>query len=558
MKTIYLTVVILICFSGAIMKAQTPNWAWAKCAIDPSTDQANSVTTDVFGNVYITGNFGGNIIFGSTTLSCSSYTDIFLVKYDANGNVIWAKSAGGASNDVATSVTTDISGNIYITGSFNSLTISFGNTTLTNTNGFSDIFIAKYDSSGNVIWAKSAGGSAADIANCITTDILNNVYIAGVFKSDTITFGTTFLLNTTADTNDIFFAKYDSSGNLLWAKSAGGTNNDYVTSIATDAFGNTYMIGNFLSPTITFESYTITNAGSSNIFLTKYDSAGNVVWVKSGVGTTSGLSNSVTINANQNIYVAGQFGGSITFGSTTLISAGLEDIFLTKYDTSGNVVWAKGFGSPAWEAANSVITDGAGNIYLAGAFDSTITFGTTTLAVDSIGKNIFLVKLDNSGNVLWAKSAGGNFALGCDDRPTSVISDSLGNVFVTGYFTGATINFGSIVLPNDNSTFQNLFLAKIDGTTGINEISQFNNSILLSPNPFTTTSTLTLQGTYHNPSLFIYNLLGQVVGTLHATALPNQQITIRRNNLPAGMYFYKLIDENKEVLGVGKFIINDF
>jgi len=92
-------------------------------------------------------------------------------------------------------------------------------------------------------------------------------------------------------------------------------------------------------------------------------------------------------------------------------------------------------------------------------------------------------------------------------------------------------------------------------SAGINQISDHETTITISPNPFTTTTTLTLQGTYHNPSLFIYNLLGQEVETFHGTSLPNQQITINRNNLPSGMYFYKLIDENQEMISIGKMIM---
>ncbi|MFH1005315.1 MAG: T9SS type A sorting domain-containing protein, partial [Bacteroidota bacterium] len=166
---------------------------------------------DANGNILVAGYFySSSIIFGSTTLTNagSNTRDMFLAKYDASGNVLWAKSAGGSSFDEAYSVSTDANGNILVAGNFRSPTISFASTTLTKAGGngdYTDMFLAKYDASGNVLWAKSAGGSDYDSAQSVSTDANGNILVAGYFQSPTLIFGSTTL--TSMGSTDMFLAK---------------------------------------------------------------------------------------------------------------------------------------------------------------------------------------------------------------------------------------------------------------------------------------------------------------------------------------------------------------
>ena len=156
MKKLYI-ITLLWAFSGlsTIANAQAPAWQWAKSAGGASgSTNGQSISTDASGNVFVTGDFNvASITFGTTTLTRAGGADIFVVKYDASGNVLWAKSAGGTSSDYADGISTDASGNVLVTGSFASASITFGTTTLTNTlSNFPDIFVVKYDASGNVLW----------------------------------------------------------------------------------------------------------------------------------------------------------------------------------------------------------------------------------------------------------------------------------------------------------------------------------------------------------------------------------------------------------------------
>jgi len=251
-------------------------------------DFSNSVTTDPYGNIYLAGGFNGIAIsFGSTTLTNSDNTgntyDFFLAKYDANGNVLWAKSVGGTSNEKVFSIAGDASGSIFITGWFVSDTLAIGSTTLTNS-GSSDIFLAKYNSNGNVIWAKSAGGSSSDNAESIAVDVSGNAYIVGSFYSPILIFDSIIL--TKAAMYDIFFAKYDADGNVQWAKQVGANGDDHAHSVSINNTGSIYVTGSFDSNSITFDSVALSNVGYGDVFLAKL-----------GIGTgINELSNSLYIS----------------------------------------------------------------------------------------------------------------------------------------------------------------------------------------------------------------------------------------------------------------------
>ena len=432
--------------------AQAPNWEWAASAGGHAIDAGYSTAVDLNGNLYVTGYFQSpTITFGGITLTLDSIGTIntFIVKYNANGNVIWACSIGGDSR--GTSITTDRTGNCYITGYFMGNTIHLGSITLLNSGG-NDLFILKLDVNGSVLWAKSAGSSAIDQGFGIAADENGNSYVTGNF-ADSINFGSQTL--TSSGVEDIFIVKYDSVGTEVWAKSAGGINNDYSTSVVIDESGNSYITGYFSSTSLIIGSTTLTNTGSWDIFRIKYDNQGNVVWAKSEGGTNDDEGKSISVDVNGNTYVTGRFvSSSISFGNTTLNSSGYFNTFIAKYDTNGNPLWAKAAGSSEGVGISSNIT---GNIYVTGYFySSIINFSGITLTNDTTNftADIFVVKYDTTGTILWAKSAGGSKS----DHVASISLDVSGNCYFTGFFTSQPITFASNSFIADSS---DVFIAKL-------------------------------------------------------------------------------------------------
>jgi len=332
------------------------------------------------------------------TNSSTGYADLYLTKFDANGNVLWAKSAGGTGDDLPFAIAVDVWGNSYVTGYFSGPTITFGSTTLTNASaGSNDVFIVKYGASGNVIWAKSAGGTNSDLANSIAVDQSGNSYVTGSFYSSSITFGSTILTNANAGFTDMFVAKYDPNGNVVWAKSSGGSNYDAGYGVAVDASGNSIVTGSFNSPTMTFGPTTLTNAnaGFSDMFLAKYDADGNVLWARGVGGSSYEVGFSVGVDASKNCHVTGYFSSpSVTFGSTTLIKVGGPDIFVVEYDPNGNVVWAKSAGGPNPDQAYTIAVDPWGNSSITGGFQSPTALFDSTRLTNAGSTDIFIAKLD--------------------------------------------------------------------------------------------------------------------------------------------------------------------
>ena len=251
MKTTVLLLIIFWAFSCSI-KAQLPNFAWVKSMGASGTDWAYSITSDAAGNIYTAGSFEGSVDFdpgiGTFNLISNGESDIFIQKLDAGGNFIWAKKVGGMGNDEAFVITTDMIGNIYTVGYFETAVDFDPGTGTVNliSNGESDIFIQKLDTSGDFIWAKSIGAEGAEFALSVTIDVEGNVITAGQFYH-TVDFdpGPDIFNLSSNGGRDIYILKMDANGDFSWAMSMGSTWNDAAYSITTDTLGNIYTTGYF-------------------------------------------------------------------------------------------------------------------------------------------------------------------------------------------------------------------------------------------------------------------------------------------------------------------------
>jgi hypothetical protein len=374
----------------------------------------------------------------------------------------WVVDAVGTVDDPeGFGVATDSADNVYVVGYFVGTFVAPG-VTMTSAGG-SDLFVAKYSPAGALIWAQRAGGASSDTGYGIALDSTGNVYVAGNFTG-TAGFGGTTLTATggSADT-DILVAKLDgATGNFLWAKSAGGTNSDAARSIATDPSGNAYSTGHFQG-TATFGTKSLTSAGGRDIFVWKLDANGNTSWAQRAGSASSALEGGYGIAADSNaVYTTGWFQGTGTFGPTNLTSAGYEDVFVTKLDASGNFVWAIRMGSAAdGDRGWAITTDTAGNLLVSGA----AYFGSSGSA--------FVSKLDNLGSTVWTKTFGasGQADVCNSGNPVGrgVAVDSSGNIYTAGYFRGTTDfdpGSGVAYLSSTSPSADNVFVSKLDSSGG--------------------------------------------------------------------------------------------
>jgi hypothetical protein len=320
------------------------NFLWAKQMGGTGYADGYGIALDVAGNVYTTGYFHGTADFdpgpGTFNLTSAGNRDIFVSKLDSAGNFVWAKQIGGTAQPEGHGIAVDAVGNVYTTGDLNG-TADFdpgpGTFNLTST-GSNDIFVSKLDSAGSFVWAKQMGGTSEDYSLGLAVDAAGNVYTTGQFQG-TADFdpGPGIFNLTSAGEYDIFVSKLDSAGNFLWAKQMGGTTWDAGTGIAVDAAGNVYTTGWFAG-TADFDpgpgTFNLTSAGADDIFVSKLDSAGNLVCAKQMGGTGNDQGWGIAVDAAGNVYTTGPFPGTADFdpgpGVFNLTSAGSYDIFVSK------------------------------------------------------------------------------------------------------------------------------------------------------------------------------------------------------------------------------------
>ena len=395
---------------------------WTKQLGTSSGDSGSGVTTDSSGNIYVTGSTEGDLD-GNTN---SGGQDIFLVKYDSSGTKQWTKQLGTSGNDYGWSVTTDTSGNIYVTGG------TSGGLDGNTSSGESDIFLVKYDSSGTKQWTKQLGTSSNDYGYGVTTDSSGNIYVTGW------TYGG-LDGNTSSGYDDIFLVKYDSSGTKQWTKQLGTSGQDEGHGVTTDSSGNIYVTGQ-TSGGLDGN----TSSGSDDIVLVKYNSSGTKQWTKQ-LGTSSiDSGGGVSTDSSGNIYVT----GTTHRGLDENTNSGSFDIFLVKYNSSGTKQWTRQLGTSSGEGGIGVITDSSGNIYVTG-----LTYGGLDGNTNLGSSDIFLVKYNSSGTKQWTKQLGTSGL----DEGNGVTTDTSGNIYVTGGTSGGLDG-------NTSSGESDIFLIKYDSS----------------------------------------------------------------------------------------------
>lgn len=466
-------------FSVCSLRAQiVPIYNWAGKVGGTSSEYGDFITTDASGNVYLTGRFDGTCDFdpgsGTANKVSAGSSDIYIAKYTQNGNLIWVITMGGTGLDRGYGMDIDANGNIYLAGTFSlSVDLNPGAGIALHTSlGGTDMFVAKYDSSGNYIWSKAFGEINTEFAEAIALDGNGFFYLTGEYSSDSLDLdpgsGTATIINANPTTSyDPYLAKYDTSGNFIWGFGLQGTSSDYSKSVTVDANGNA-IIGGYFFTTMNCDPVggtAVTAVGSADCFIASYDSAGTFNWAKSFGGTLADNLFSVTAKGSD-VYSTGTFNSIVDFdpGVDTLNiqSKGSTDVFIHKLNNAGELQWAGGIGGTGADNSNCIRLNAAGDLFIAGSFmdsaDFDISAATATLkTVD--GRDGFLAKYDNSGAYKWALKNGSALT---DYTRSVAINSNANSIWVTGYF-GASPLFvdpQNVVPPLTSSGANDIFIAK--------------------------------------------------------------------------------------------------
>jgi hypothetical protein len=365
------------------------NFIWAKRIGPNSTTQTNNVVCDKWGNIYVTGTYSGWGSPDSVEHVPLTTPGVFIAKYDPNGAFIWLKEIPVTNYfEERKRLAVDTFGNIYYAGAFkDSFTID--NVKLFST-AHRDAFLLKLNTNGNLVWARSIGGKYDDgIAN-IAVDANANIYMSGYF-SDTLQFAADTIVSASG-MEQAFLVKYDPGGVPLFARYIPVYGKGLP--IAIDASSSMYVAGRF-GNSLTIDGLTVDPVSTDNIFLARYHSSGVIDWLKVAGSSKQPIGFSAIVARNGNFYVAGGFKDSATIGTDKLYSNVPTNIFLSKYSDAGNPMWTKTIKSTEYfyTILYSLSTDEYGTLYTGGTFAKNCFFDDMTAKADTNVINAFIAKL---------------------------------------------------------------------------------------------------------------------------------------------------------------------
>lgn len=406
---------------------------WSKRFGDTSVDNVRSVAVvPSNGDVVVTGFFIGTVNLGGGDLTSSGgiNQDILVARFDKAGELKWAKRFGESSVDAGVAVAVDATGNVYLTGIVDGNT-DFGGGPRISTGG-QDYFVAKFDPNGAHVWSQIYGSSSFDDVSDIAVDGSGNVFVTGSFQSVATLGGPNVV---SAGSADIYLVKYNSAGVWQWNVTAGSVAYEEGKSVAVDASGSVYATGYFLN-TVGFSGTTLVSAGSSDIFLVKYGSGGGLQWSQRRGGTGEDQAWQTAFDPAGHVVVTGYFSGTTNLGGGNLASAGSYDIFLAKYNLSGIHQWSYRFGGPGEDLGVGVAVDANNDVLFCGAYSSPISVGGGNLTHGGLG-DFYVARYNSVGQHVSSRGFGGSG----NDVGFSIAPDGFGNQIAGGYFE-SVVNFG--------------------------------------------------------------------------------------------------------------------
>ena len=564
MKKITLLLSCLCLFIQAM--AQTPSFIWGKQTGGFGGDEGIALAVDAAGNLYYTGVFSGTVDFdpgpGIVNLTSAGSNDVYVAKMNSSGQLLWAKGFGGAGLDVGSNITADALGNVYAAGWYSG-TADFnpgqGVDTITSA-GSDDIFIVRFDSSGNFAWVKSMGGISQDQPTAITTDNSGNIYLTGLYKGDLFidSAGVSKKITSIGD-YDALVAKFSSSGQLQWANTQGGPLTDYAYDIKITASG-IYTLASFngkadMDPTGTV--FNLTSAGGLDIGFTKLDNDGNFIWARQIGGSFNEEGFAFSLDKSENIYLTGYFKGTVDFDpgnglSNLTAQSGNDEMFIIKLDSAFNLQWAKKQGGGTNSYPMAITVDDKGNVYSTGFFSGTVDFDPSSKVYNLTGDNfdIYISILNAAGDLAWA----GGFGNQQGDWGRDIAVDAESNLYALGLFYGGTIDFdptsgvSNLTSAGDND----IFLIKLapGSVLGVSDPLVNNTAVSVYPNPASSAFTVALAQPYQNVRVEVYNSLGVMVFT---SPVAKSYLTVNVSEYLDGLYSIRVVD-NRGIIAVQKMI----
>ncbi|WP_395741810.1 SBBP repeat-containing protein [Prosthecobacter sp.] len=383
------------------LQAATPTFEWVAAAGGAKSDKTRAVTFDREGNVFMAGETTDDGTFGDLKRTGLGSTDFFLTKVSPEGKFLWVRSLGGSLVDRGYGVATDPSGNIYVTGHYQSTDAQANGQTLPNAGDY-DVFIAKYDTQGALLWIKTAGGKGYDYGHGIAVDSQGDIVVTGAVAGEA-KFGNV-TVNAGSTTRPIFCAKYDPSGTLKWVKTTTGKFSGSGHGIGVDAKDSIY-IGGSGGGDGSMDGITLQSKAQAGIVL-KLTPEGQGVWAATLPGVPSAGFHEITVDTAGRTWCAGMFKGVLNGGPVQTTGDKDNDGVLAHYSPEGKLVWSHVLQGPATDYCLGVATDNTGRCFVTGEFSETATFAGQTLKTQG-ATDIFTAAFDAKGGLEWLVQSGG-------------------------------------------------------------------------------------------------------------------------------------------------------
>lgn len=455
--------IIFILISGFLLmpspvsaQGAAPNWAWVRGYQGDLHFTKMAITSQ--GDMILAGSCTDTVAVGNDTLRGGIGHSSFLMKMNMNQEVIWKKTFDTYPSGGFTMLRLDADGNIVLCG--NTSGGSIDSIQLAAAGG-QDVMVLKFDANGNLLWSKTAGGSNEDYPNFQSSmDAMGNIYINGRFQYRAY-FGTDTLRSAYNQSVNSFVVKYDKNGNQQWVRQTSSPEANMGTAIEADDYGNVYSAGQFLN-SVTFDGHTVhtqITPNLSSMYLCKYDSAGNVIWLKTYEGTQ--WAHDMMFNKDGELIITGQLTGNAALGSSVL-TGGTQSRFTAKFDTSGNAIW--GVGSVQELIYGGAMTqDENRNIYIAHDFSSNFNVNSGVGIIE---------QFDVDGAKLWTKQQVDNIGI-------NAICFFNNEIYIAGEY--GSYNKSNFPAPFTLSK-RGGFIAKLSYITSIHE-PDAQPQLTISPNP---------------------------------------------------------------------------
>lgn len=436
------TVVFLafIFFLNTITMGQITGFQWAKeCGNPPPADAGMHVCASSDG-AWIAGEYQLTANFGDFSVSAQGGWDIYVAHISQSGTMDALFSLGGTDYEYLKAFEVGDDGSLYFGVGFFGETVVGDSTFISS--GAQDIYIAKFSAQGDFLWANHIKSNKTCYIKSIAVDQQNNVFLAGRFYDQVIIGGNEIMSYGSAD---IYLAQYSVTGTLLWSTHEGGESSDYVHDIALDNIGGFFLTGGFYDPVLIGDILLEPN-GPTGVFLAHYSSEKTVQWAQSITGANIENNSLLQSAPDNSVYFAGNFTESITLGNTTInVGAYNQNIYISRIDQYGDIIWVNSAGGTEYDALVSMDTDVNGDLYLGGSYLMDITFDPITLLYTMCcgSREVFQVKTDaTTGEYLYASQITGaqsdlyDIAIGDPD-----------NFYAAGMYVNE-IQFGDITLSN--------------------------------------------------------------------------------------------------------------